>query len=251
MPMSSKAPIIIAVMIISASFQSDAAVPPQEPSQPQAQAQPSSQSQAQPAPIINNNVSPISEPTPSQSQSQQPTAAAAKASRPPAPSNTTTTGLQRKRAMESMAMEFIQAHNEVRANYSEPPLKWDRTLARYARRYANKFKVDCNSTLTHSNGPYGENLFWGLHTHWTPTKIVQIWAKEVKDYLWNTYNCVVNTMCGHFTQIVWRDTLRLGCARVVCDVPGLFAICSYDPPGNYVGHSPFLTMPPQPIFLDD
>lgn len=46
-------------------------------------------------------------------------------------------------------------------------------------------------------------------------------------------------MCGHYTQIVWRDSVRLGCASVNCLNGGMYAICSYDPPGNYIGESPF------------
>ncbi|KAL6347789.1 hypothetical protein AAG906_026318 [Vitis piasezkii] len=39
--------------------------------------------------------------------------------------------------------------------------------------------------------------------------------------------------------VIWRNSLRLGCARVQCNSGGWFVICNYDPPGNYVGQRPF------------
>ncbi|KAJ9694597.1 hypothetical protein PVL29_010193 [Vitis rotundifolia] len=199
MPMS-KAP-IIAVVIISASLLLDA-VWAQEPPQPQAQAQ----AQSQPLPYSQ-----------------------------PAPTNGT--AAKRKQSRRSMAREFILAHNVVRAHYREPPFKWDRGLARYARRFALKRVADC--LMIHSFGPYGENIFWGMRDHWTPTDVVESWAKEHKYYNKDTNQCTQGQMCGHFTQIVWRDSVRLGCARVNCLNGGMYAICSYDPPGNYIDESPF------------
>ncbi|XWS52169.1 hypothetical protein CRYUN_Cryun11dG0043900 [Craigia yunnanensis] len=35
-------------------------------------------------------------------------------------------------------------------------------------------------------------------------------------------------MCGHYTQIVWKNTRRIGCARVICDNGDVFMTCNYD-----------------------
>lgn len=43
---------------------------------------------------------------------------------------------------------------------------------------------------------------------------------------------------GHFTQLVWQGTKRVGCGAVNCDnddTQGWFLVCEYDPPGNVVG----------------
>ncbi|KAF3604472.1 hypothetical protein F2Q69_00034042 [Brassica cretica] len=98
-------------------------------------------------------------------------------------------------------------------------------------------RYDCS--LTHSTGPYGENLFWGSGSDWTPTFAVESWTVEAKSYNHMTNSCE-GGMCGHYTQIVWRDTKRIGCARVVCENgAGVFITCNYDPPGNYVGENPY------------
>ncbi|KAL3517296.1 hypothetical protein ACH5RR_024198 [Cinchona calisaya] len=132
---------------------------------------------------------------------------------------------------------FLSAHNKVRLHVGESPFVWDAKLALYARQYAEKRKADCN--LIHSNGSYGENIFWGGGNQWTATDAVRLWVREHKYYSRATMGCMPGKMCGHYTQIIWRDSVRLGCARVQCMDGDTFAICNYDPPGNYIGDDPF------------
>src|SRR3979409_941582 len=44
-----------------------------------------------------------------------------------------------------------------------------------------------------------------------------------------------NGVNGHFTQVVWKSTTKLGCAKNTCSlggVSGTLWACEYDPPGN-------------------
>ncbi|CAG7887655.1 unnamed protein product [Brassica rapa] len=133
--------------------------------------------------------------------------------------------------------QFLAPHNSVRTSLGLSPLVWDGRIASYATWWANQRRYDCS--LTHSTGPYGENLFWGSGSDWTPTFAVESWTVEAKSYNHMTNSCE-GGMCGHYTQIVWRDTKRIGCARVVCENgAGVFITCNYDPPGNYVGENPY------------
>ncbi|XP_031500686.1 pathogenesis-related protein PR-1-like [Nymphaea colorata] len=137
-----------------------------------------------------------------------------------------------------LASQFLIPQNQVRASVGEPPLVWDPTLAQYAAWYASQREGDC--ALQHSGGPYGENIFWGAGTGWNPADAVNNWASEAPDYDYNSNSCVDGRMCGHYTQIVWSSTTRVGCAKVVCDGEvGVFMTCNYDPPGNYVGERPY------------
>ncbi|KAK9724031.1 hypothetical protein RND81_05G043000 [Saponaria officinalis] len=138
-----------------------------------------------------------------------------------------------------MAREFLRAHNLIRAKYDIPPLQWDRTLARIARRRASILAKDCS--MVHSRGQYGENLFWGKLDHWTPARMVEDWANEVQFFDLNTKKCTKDwTECGHFTQVIWADSQRVGCHRQKCILQvGFIGICIYDPPGNAVDQSPF------------
>ncbi|KAI3412972.1 SCP domain-containing protein, partial [Psidium guajava] len=135
------------------------------------------------------------------------------------------------------ASEFVQAHNKVRLGLGQPPLRWDKNLAKYSRRFASRRATDCK--MIHSYGPYGENIFWGAQAAWSPSQIVDSWVSENQFYDPTHNSCAEGQMCGHYTQVVWRDSTRVGCAWVSCLNGGMYAICSYDPPGNYVNESPF------------
>lgn len=136
------------------------------------------------------------------------------------------------------ARSFLDGHNAIRARLRLPPLAWDRRLARYARQWAARVAA-AGCSPRHSYGPYGENVFWGGGPAWTAADAVQVWASEAAFYniMWNT--CLPFKVCGHYTQVVWRSTRRVGCDRVICPGGDVFITCNYDPPGNYVGERPF------------
>ncbi|KAL2502169.1 CAP superfamily protein [Forsythia ovata] len=118
------------------------------------------------------------------------------------------------------------------------PLVWDARLSSYAEWYANLRRWDC--ALEHSNGPYGENIFWGSGNGWMPANAAMAWVSERRWYNYWSNSCAHGKECGHYTQIVWRDTRKIGCARVICNGgKGVFMICNYDPPGNYIGEKPY------------
>ncbi|KAI3446662.1 hypothetical protein Pfo_003327 [Paulownia fortunei] len=134
--------------------------------------------------------------------------------------------------------QFMGMQNAARSALRLPPLVWDPKLERYAAWYANQRREDC--ALQHSNGPYGENIFWGSGDGWTPAQAAAAWVAERRGYNYWSNSCAYGEECGHYTQIVWRDTRRIGCARVVCyDGRGVFMTCNYDPPGNYIGERPY------------
>ncbi|WOG88643.1 hypothetical protein DCAR_0207878 [Daucus carota subsp. sativus] len=139
-----------------------------------------------------------------------------------------------------LADEFLSLHNTARRDANLPPLVWDTKLEQYAKQYAvQRGNTDC-AELIHSHGPYGENIFWGGGPEWRPKDAVEQWMHEEKFYDPDANDCKDGQMCGHYTQIVWRDSCRLGCALQRCKNNDTFVVCSYDPPGNYVGEKPFL-----------
>ncbi|KAG9444308.1 hypothetical protein H6P81_015648 [Aristolochia fimbriata] len=138
-----------------------------------------------------------------------------------------------------LAREFLLAHNKVRQQLNMPPLVWDRKLVRFARGWATHLATTDCSKPKHSNGPYGENAFWGSGHDWKPTDAVAAWANEYSFYNSSNNSCKLGNDCGHYTQIIWRTSQRMGCEQVNCPSGDTYITCNYDPPGNYVGETPF------------
>ncbi|ERN07263.1 hypothetical protein AMTR_s00019p00199580 [Amborella trichopoda] len=118
-----------------------------------------------------------------------------------------------------------------------PPLQWNTNLASFAQWWANQRRGDC--ALVHSNTNYGENIFWGGGPNWTPADAVAAWVAERPYYNYQGNSCQPNEDCTHYTQLVWRQSSRVGCAKVICNSGDTFITCNYDPHGNVLGQKPY------------
>lgn len=145
---------------------------------------------------------------------------------------------------EPAAMAGITAaHNAARAAVEPPaaspipPLTWSGEVAAVAQAYADK------CVFKHSGGPYGENLYASSASS-TAEAVVESWASEKAEYDYAADSC--SDECGHYTQVVWAASLRLGCGVTTCTTGSPFGggewqnwVCNYDPPGNYIGQRPY------------
>lgn len=126
---------------------------------------------------------------------------------------------------------WLEQHNLQRAQHCAAPLKWDRNLASAAQVWAERrvFEHTQNSGM-------GENLYAAAGM---AGDALQAWYQEVQGYDFTAPGFSAST--GHFTQLVWRGTQRLGCAAARC--PNLFrglgeavfVVCRYAPAGNVLG----------------
>lgn len=139
---------------------------------------------------------------------------------------------------EDWKQEFLEVQNEARHEVGLDPFVWDDEVAAYAASYANQRLSDC--TMVHSNGPFGENIAWSSG-EMSAEDAAGMWINEKQyyDYNSNTCNDPNGGTCLHYTQVVWKNSLRLGCAKVVCNSGATFITCNYDPPGNYPGERPY------------
>ncbi|KZV23376.1 pathogenesis-related protein [Dorcoceras hygrometricum] len=136
---------------------------------------------------------------------------------------------------QNSPQDYLKAHNAARSEVGVQPMTWDENVAAYAHEYASQNAGDCE--LVHSYGPYGENLAEGS-VELTGTDAVSLWIGEKPNYDHASNSCT-GGVCGHYTQVVWNDSVRLGCGRVQCENGGWYVSCNYDPPGNVEGQSPF------------
>ena len=144
------------------------------------------------------------------------------------------------------------AHNQVRAMVQTatplPSLAWDPDLAAYAKAWVMMCRdteqpiglVDHDPNRTNVAGyPYiGENIYASSGGA-TGADAVQLWAAEKANYDYATNTC--NGVCGHYTQVVWRDTQKVGCALYSCaglQYPSTI-VCDYGPGGNIGGQPPY------------
>ncbi|KAJ4823025.1 hypothetical protein Tsubulata_109232 [Turnera subulata] len=136
---------------------------------------------------------------------------------------------------QNSPQDYLRAHNAARASVGVGPIRWDNNVAAFAQSYVNKLRGNCK--LVHSGGKYGENLAWSS-ADMTAAGAVKMWVDEKAHYDYRTNSCV-GGQCLHYTQVVWRNSVRLGCAKVRCNNGATIISCNYDPPGNYVDQRPY------------
>jgi uncharacterized protein YkwD len=153
-------------------------------------------------------------------------------------------------------------HNQIRAMVNTtgvaggalPDLVWDDSLAATAQAWVNQcVDKDGNGLVDHNDGrstghPFyvGENIFASSGTA-TPHDAVFSWADEAANYDYANNTCATNQVCGHYTQVVWRATQKVGCAINNCNgansTPKLTfsstIVCDYGPGGNINNERPY------------
>lgn len=156
------------------------------------------------------------------------------------------------------AAAMLAAHNKWRGEVAVAELRWSETLRQRAEKWAAELKRRNHCKMKHS-GP-AENLFWAgpLKTadakdgngNWiwhnslqaiTEADVANDWGSERQwfEYASNTCSAPTGKSCGHYTQVVWRDSQEVGCARAVCDDFSQVWVCNYEPAGNVQGEKPY------------
>lgn len=152
--------------------------------------------------------------------------------------------------IDSAAM--VAAHNKWRAEVGAGELGYSTELEATAQAWADHLKEDNQCQMKHSkpDGKYGENLYWASAVQWsdgkreqqkvTPEMVVNSWGGEKRDYNYAKNSCTPGKMCGHYTQVVWKATTKVGCAYAVCEGSlEQIWVCQYQPAGNWVGEKPY------------
>jgi pathogenesis-related protein 1 len=150
---------------------------------------------------------------------------------------------------------FVKAHNDARRSNLVPapspelPLvTWDDVLADTAYNYLSKCQstdgglVDHNANRTKDyaalggSAYVGENIFASSASSVVPKDAVDSWMGEASDYVPGDA-----ASAGHYTQVVWRDSVRIGCAIVNCPSVRFHntVLCDYAPGGNINGKTPY------------
>ncbi|KAA8910929.1 CAP domain-containing protein [Sphaerosporella brunnea] len=132
--------------------------------------------------------------------------------------------------------EMLFHHNLLRAEHGSGALIWDDSLEAAAASWAEK----CNFMHSQTLG-MGENLFCGTNSGWSEEAVCNQWGVRERDLY--PYHHAPLSGTGHFTQMVWAGTERVGCAIQWCPdgvkgawtEPSELVVCNYQPAGNVVG----------------
>ncbi|ADO72853.1 CAP domain-containing protein [Stigmatella aurantiaca] len=150
----------------------------------------------------------------------------------------------------AFARDMLDTHNQSRAaarptpKPALPALQWSAEATKKAESWAKQCTFEHNP----NRGNFGENLAAATPGAWKTPEVVKSWNDEAADYDLGQNTCAKGKMCGHYTQVVWRNTTHVGCAKHTCtknspfgkDFPTWdFWVCNYAPPGNVVGQKPY------------
>uniref|UniRef100_A0A8C8SG81 SCP domain-containing protein n=1 Tax=Pelusios castaneus TaxID=367368 RepID=A0A8C8SG81_9SAUR len=142
--------------------------------------------------------------------------------------------------------ECVKVHNNLRSNVIPTArnmrhMSWDPALAKSAKAWAKRCQFDHNIYLKvpgkmHPDfTPVGENIWTGSLSLFSVSAALQKWYDEVTSYNFNTRSCTAK--CGHYTQVVWDTSYKVGCAVQFCPrvtgfkglTDGAHFVCNYGP----------------------
>ncbi|XP_072233669.1 GLIPR1-like protein 1 [Leuresthes tenuis] len=153
--------------------------------------------------------------------------------------------------------ECVREHNRARSSVNPPAsdmlyMTWDEALAITARAWARRCIFDHNIYLkdvrrvhpTYSS--VGENIWTGYPpSSFDTSNAIQSWVDEKQAYNYEGNRC--RNVCGHYTQVVWASSYKVGCAVVLCPKgvthfdarEGAIFVCNYATAGNMIGTKPY------------
>jgi pathogenesis-related protein 1 len=150
---------------------------------------------------------------------------------------------------------MTQAHNTARSELGVTRVVWSDDLAEFAGEWARYLAERDGCGMRHrprqgKNAQlYGENLYWASAIRLpngakkiqnvSPRQVVGSWVSERLHYDHGQNRCGWGKTCGHYTQVVWKTTRRIGCGMATCSDMSQIWVCNYDPPGNYLGQTPY------------
>ena len=111
--------------------------------------------------------------------------------------------------------------NQARALVGEAPFQWDPIAAEVAQSWASQCTYGHNPSASTEydgmggSGGLGEDVAAGAPSQ-SVADAVASWVNEEQYYDHATNTCASGQVCGHYTQIVWKSSTGVGCAKVHC-----------------------------------
>ena len=144
---------------------------------------------------------------------------------------------------------MLTEHNKYRKIHKVPNLILDNNLIRTAMAYAESLAKRPNNNLEPSyiyqgDDKLGENLFQcnkeGCSIN-NGIESVEYWYNEIQNYSFESNG---GEGVDNFTQIVWKNTKKLGCGIAQKRENNYKVVCHYYPSGNVLGEYKYNVLPP-------
>lgn len=137
----------------------------------------------------------------------------------------------------------LASHNRERDAMGVPTLRWDMGLARSAQGWADHLAATGAFEHAPQRGAYvqGENLWEGTSGYYPVEAQVDAWVREKRYFRPGVFpnNSATGRVAdvGHYTQVIWRRTLKVGCAKATNGENDVL-VCRYSEAGNFRGETP-------------
>ena len=147
------------------------------------------------------------------------------------------------KASTEQAQSALEFHNKVRKDVGVPGLEWSEQLSSYAQAWASNLATEgCKLKHRPPSGEwaqkYGENIYY-YSGPVTLTAASKAWYNEIKDYKDEKLTIKELPKIGHYTQMVWRKTTKLGMGVATCPSGATIVVANYSPMGNFIGQKPY------------
>ncbi|XP_029823633.2 Golgi-associated plant pathogenesis-related protein 1-like [Ixodes scapularis] len=141
----------------------------------------------------------------------------------------------KEKGLTKFRKQCLKIHNDYRKLHRSPKMVLNDKINLWAQDWAEQNAAQ-DSMQHRSNNPYGENLYYfgpsPAPKGPNPKDVVKAWYDEIKDYNFN--NGGFSGATGHFTQVVWKNSTKLGCGWARSYRNNIYVVCNYSPPGNYM-----------------
>jgi len=126
-------------------------------------------------------------------------------------------------------VQILNSHNAERSSTKIPDIVWDCRLADIAQKWASRGVAEHQD-----NDEIGENIFVATDPAYSVDQAMVHWLAEKQNFVPESHSCAPGKTCTHYTQVVARISVRVGCGinRNASGKWKLILVCDYDPAGN-------------------
>ncbi|XP_014208029.1 ancylostoma secreted protein-like [Copidosoma floridanum] len=153
--------------------------------------------------------------------------------------------------LHNQLRQKVACGNEIRgAPGPQPPtatkkmanLVWDNEIAMIAQHWADQCQWGHDKCRNTPKEYVGQNIAYQQTTGDVSSipveDMVQAWYDEVQYFDGRTLQGISGKVVGHYTQMVWSGTTKIGCGAVKykkADYNRFYLVCNYSPGGNIGG----------------